>query len=115
MNLNPLNQNTAEERRKKRERLEEYALGVIRKYLRDEMSDSAPADWSQKTLDELVETKAMESQRIVESLSTPELENEFAMERHGESVAQELRMDVNRRISESRPRSVPMIAPSGDC
>jgi hypothetical protein len=52
--------------------------------------------------DELEEAKIAESKRIIEALSMSELEDEFAMQRHGESVVAQLRMDVHRRIRESR-------------
>jgi hypothetical protein len=102
MNLNQRSPKAAEQRRKKRQRLEEYALGTIRSYLKNEIPDIAPPEWTTEMRDELEEAKITESKRIIEALSTSELENEFAMERHGESMVAEVRMEVHRRTAEER-------------
>ena len=102
MNLNSCNPNHVEDRKKKRQLLEAEALRTIGSYLRDELSNIALPEWTTETLDELIEGKIEESQRIINALGTAELENEFAMQRHGEKAVAELRMDVHRRIAEGR-------------
>jgi hypothetical protein len=74
MNLNTRDPNHVEQRKAKRKALEAATLGTIRSYLRDEVSAIAPPEWTPEMLCELVETKIEESKRIIEALSTAELE-----------------------------------------
>jgi len=83
--------------------LETETLGYLRNCFRNELRDVAPPEWTPETLDELVEAKIEESQRIIDALSTPELGNEFAMERHAEKAVAEVRslcgrIRIGRRI-----------------
>jgi hypothetical protein len=102
MKLNTRSPKYAEERKKKRQLLEAETLETIRRDLRYELSDIAPTEWTQETVDELVEGKIAESQRIIDALTVSELEDAFGMQRHCEWVVVELRMVVHRRIREER-------------
>jgi hypothetical protein len=105
MNLNPLNPNSVEKRREKRKALEADHLDTIGRYLRDELSNIAGPEWSQEMIDELIEAKVAETQHIIDALTTAELENDFAMQRHAEKAVAEIRSEVYRRMGESRTKS----------
>jgi hypothetical protein len=105
MNLNNRSPKAAEQRMKKRQLLEAEALETIRRYLRHELADIAPAEWTQEMLNVMVEGKIAESQRIIDALTMTELEDDFNMQRHSEWVVCEVRMEVHRRIREKRTES----------
>jgi hypothetical protein len=98
MNLNARNREHGEQRMKKRRLLEEERIDYIRSCVRDELELLPPeAGWSAEALNDLEAAKMDESLRIVEALSTPELENESAMERYVEAIVMQIRMDLHRR------------------
>ena len=103
MNLNSPNLNNVEVRKKKRQLLETETRGTIRSYLRDELSVIAPPEWTTETLEQLVEAKVAESQRIIDALTTAELENAFAMQRHAEKAVVEIRSTVGLHRGYSEP------------
>src|SRR5580658_5481795 len=101
MNLNPKTPNNAEDRKEKRQLLEAAAIETIRSFLRLEISDIAPAGWTPEMLDDLIEQKIAESQRIIDGLSLTELEDDFNMQRHGEWVVAMAEAEMHMRTAEA--------------